>query len=422
MSKNTIPSPTARKARLAVNIFFFTNGMLFSSLVPHFPGIKSDLALSNAAYGLAIAAVPAGAIIAGPAAGFVIRKLGSAATSLLFTAIAACALLLVPFTGSVGALMAAFFLIGVCDSIADVGQNAHGLRVQREYGRSIINSFHAIWSIGAVAGGSLAALAISLGVPRAAHIALAAVITVGGAFLAYTWRLPGADTPATDSQFSDDSVASHAPVAVGESSVSAAQRASVARTVVILAALSLIAIAGALIEDAGSTWAAVYLGDSLGAVASIASLGYIFLVGAQFVGRMLGDRFVDRFGQRIVARAGGALICVGMGLALAFPSVALTIVGFALAGFGSATLVPAAYQGADEIPGLKPGTGLTIVSWLLRLGFLLSPPIVGLVADASSLRLGLLVLPVAGLLVIVCSGVLSNTRATARVDSAESRD
>jgi MFS family permease len=163
---------------------------------------------------------------------------------------------------------------------------------------------------------------------------------------------------------------------------------------------------GSIVEDSGNSWAAVYLSGSLQATAAVAAWGFIALVGAQFVGRLVGDRLVDRFGQRAVARAGGVIVAAGMGLALAVPTVAGTIVGFAAAGFGIATLVPAAMHEADELPGLKPGTGLTVVSWLMRLGFLLSPPVVGAVADATSLRAGLLVVPVAGLLVVVLAGVL----------------
>ncbi|MGN6240888.1 MAG: MFS transporter, partial [Cellulosimicrobium cellulans] len=104
----------------------------------------------------------------------------------------------------------------------------------------------------------------------------------------------------------------------------------------------------------------------------------------------------------------------------AFPTVAGTIAGFAAAGFGTATLVPAAMQQADEVPGLRPGTGLTLVSWLMRLGFLLSPPIVGLVADATSLRAGLLVLPLAGVVVVLLAGVLApRRRSTGRPDAVD---
>jgi len=177
-----------------------------------------------------------------------------------------------------------------------------------------------------------------------------------------------------------------------------------------IAALTLIAIAGTTVEDAGNSWAAVYLSGPLHAAAAVAAWGYIALVGAQFIGRLLGDRLVDRFGQRTVARAGGLIVAAGMGLALLSPSVPGTILGFAAAGFGVATLVPAAMHEADELPGLKRGTGLTVVSWLMRLGFLLSPPLVGAVADATSLRVGLAVVPLAGVLVIALAGVLHARR------------
>ncbi|WP_308197544.1 MFS transporter [Rathayibacter sp. VKM Ac-2927] len=184
------------------------------------------------------------------------------------------------------------------------------------------------------------------------------------------------------------------------------------RVVLLLAALVAVAIAGTLVEDAASTWAAVYLGGSLGATAAVAAYGFVALVGAQFVGRILGDRLVDRFGQRTVLRFGGAIAALGMGAALAFPSVPGTIAGFAAAGFGLATSVPAAMHEADEIRGLRAGTGVTIVSWLMRLGFLLSPPIVGLVADGAGLRVGLLVVPIAGVVAVLLAGVLGRRRTT----------
>jgi hypothetical protein len=122
---------------------------------------------------------------------------------------------------------------------------------------------------------------------------------------------------------------------------------------------------------------------------------------------------VDRFGQRAVARAGGIIAAVGMGTALAVPSIPGTILGFAAAGLGVATLVPAAMHAADELPGLRPGTGLTMVSWLMRVGFLVSPPVVGAIADAASLRAGLFVVPLAGLLVLALSAVLAKRTAAA---------
>jgi MFS family permease len=125
------------------------------------------------------------------------------------------------------------------------------------------------------------------------------------------------------------------------------------------------------------------------------------------VGRLTGDRVVDRYGQQRVALAGGAAITVGMGAALAVPSLATAVLGFGLAGLGVATLVPAVMHTADELPGLAPGLGLTVVSWLLRVGFLVSPAVVGLVADATSLRVALLSAVVAGLGVLLLGRSLS---------------
>ncbi|WP_327112986.1 MFS transporter [Streptomyces sp. NBC_01341] len=393
------PTTADRHARIAVAVLFFTNGALFANLLPRYPQIKADLGLSNAAYGLAVAAFPAGAIAAGPAAGVVVRRLGSARAAVAGTLVTGAGILAAGLADSVALFAGALFLAGAMDAITDVAQNAHGLRVQRRYGRSVINSFHAIWSIGAVTGGSMAAAAIALGLSRGQHLTLSAVVFAVAACVALRFCLSGPDT---------DPVSGSTTDGIPERAAGAAARGR--RTVWVLTALVLIATAGTLVEDAGSSWATLYLSGSLHASVTLAAFGYIALVGAQFIGRSIGDRLVDRFGQRTVARAGGIVAAGGMGLALAVPTVSGTVLGFAAAGFGVATLVPAAMHEADELPGLKPGSGLAIVSWLMRLGFLASPPVVGLVTDATSLRVGLLVVPLAGLLAFLFSGVLRNRR------------
>ncbi|MER6324603.1 MFS transporter [Streptomyces coelicoflavus] len=398
------PAPADRRARVAVAVLFFTNGALFANLLPRYPQIKADLGIGNAAYGLAVAAFPAGAITAGLAAGILVRRFGSARVAVGGTLLTGAGILAAGLADSVAVFAGALFLAGAMDAFTDVAQNAHGLRVQRRYGRSIINSFHAIWSIGAVTGGSMAAAAIALGVPRGPHLLFSAVVFAVAACVALRYCLPGPET--------DTGAAGEAGETDAGDGAASPERAPATglRTGWVLAALVLIATAGTLVEDAGMSWATLYLSDSLHATAALAASGYVALVGAQFVGRIVGDRLVDRFGQRTVARSGALIAAVGMGLALAVPTVPGTVLGFAAAGFGVATLVPAAMHEADELPGLKPGSGLTLVSWLMRLGFLLSPPAVGLVADATSLRVGLLVVPFAGLIVLVCGGVLRSRR------------
>ncbi len=398
-TRQTPASVVDRRARTAVSALFLTNGALYANILPRYPEIKTALGLDNTAYGLTVIAFPIGAILAGLAAAAVIRGLGSAKAAAFGTVFTSLGLLAAGFAPNVWVFAACLLLGGGFDAITDVAQNAHGLRVQRRYGRSILNSFHAVWSIGAVLGGSMAALAIALRLPIGMHLTISAILFSVVSLTALRFCLPGRDDEADEDAVAD----------VDE--MRGAFRAGVSpRIVLVLIALTVIAITGTIVEDAGFTWATLYL-TSLDSPAALAATGFIALVGAQFVGRLIGDRLVDRFGQRAVARAGGAIVAVGMGLALAFPTVPGTILGFAAAGFGVATLVPAAMHEADELPGLRHGTGLTVVSWLMRLGFLLSPPVVGMIADATSIRVGLLLIPVAGIAVIVLAGVLRPRRA-----------
>jgi MFS family permease len=386
-----------RRARRAVAALFLTNGALFANLAPRLPEIKTDLALSNTSYGIVVAAFPAGALAAGLAAGALIRRFTSARLAVVGTV--GIALLTLAAASSTTALLVALalFVGGACDAVVDVAQNTQGLRVQRAHGRSIINSLHGIWSMGAVLGSAMAAGAIALNVPREAHIGATGVLFVAVAATAYRFLLHG-----TDAVESEHDPAAGRPGGVGR------------RVYMTLMLLVVIATAGAVVEDAGSSWATLYLRDDLGAGGAVAVLGYIALLSFQFVGRMIGDRLVDRFGERAVARAGGLVTAAGMGAALLFPSVPTTIAGFAAAGIGIATVIPAAMHAADRLPGLRAGSGLTAVAWLMRMGFVAAPPVVGAIADATSLRIGLLVVPAAGLAVIAAAGALSGRRQPSR--------
>ena len=385
-----------RRARIAVAALFLTNGAIFANLLPRYPEIKTDLALSNALYGAAVAAFSGGALAAGLTAAALIRRFRSSRVAVVGTLGIAVFVVAAGLARTPVVLAAALFVAGASDAITDVAQNAHGLRVQRNYGRSIINSFHAVWAIGAILGGLMGAGAIALHIPRATHLAIAAALFSAVVLVAYPYLLPGPDH--------DDHPS--AGTAGGEGA-----GVGVYATLV---ALVIIAIAGATVEDAGSSWATLYLRDSLGAPPAIAVFGYVALVGFMFIGRLSGDRLVDRFGERAVARAGGFIAAVGMSLALALPSVPATVAGFAAAGLGVATLIPAAIHGADNLRGLRPGTGLTAVTWLMRVGFFGAPLVVGVIADATSLRVGLLSVPVAGVVVMALAGALSTRRQSAR--------
>jgi MFS family permease len=388
------PSARLRRARAAVGGCFFVNAVLYANLIPRFPEVKADLGLSNSALGAALAALPLGALLAGLSSAPLIRRFGSARVAGGGLAVLAAAVWAAAAAPNWPTLAGALLVAGALDAIVDVAQNAHGLRVQRGYGRSILNAFHGIWSIGAVTGGLLGSAAAGLGIPLPVHLGVVALTFGLPALFGSRALLPGPD----DGERGD-----------GAAVHDAAGRAAPRSPVLTMAALGVLAACGAFVEDSGGSWSALYLRDELASGAAAAGLGFVALSAAMTVGRLTGDRAVDRFGQRRVVRAGGLLTAGGMGLALALPSIPTTVLGYGLAGLGVATLVPAVYHAADELPGLRPGLGLAVVNWLLRIGFLVSPPLVGVLADAISLRVALLTVVAAGLGALVLGRVLRPT-------------
>ncbi len=373
-----------------------SNGLVWANLAPRYPEIRTSIGLTYGEFGTAVMFGGLGALALGLTAAALIRRFTSARVGVTAMIAMAGAAALVPLApnGIVFALL--LFALGAIDSWVDVAQNSHGLRVQREYGRTIVNSFHAMWSVGAVLGGLMGGVAAGLKIPVAVHLAGVAVLLIAVNLYGYQLLLRGPEP--------------ESPVTPGETKQRAFPRVSRAVWVT-LGMLSLVAIAGAWVEDSGISWSASYLFDELGAGATVASFGFVALMAMHFVGRMVGDRLTDLYGQRTVVRVGGLITAVGMGLALAFPSIPLTIIGFGLAGLGVATTIPAAMHAADELPGFRNGTGLTIVSWALRVGFILSPFVVGIIADATSLRTGLGLVVVAGVVLAILAQAMSNSRA-----------
>lgn len=387
------PDPATRRARVAVAVLFLVNGAVIANVVPRIPEVKDALGLSNTALGLALAAFPLGALLAGPAVTAVVARWGSARVAVGATLLTAADVLVVAQARSWAVLAAGFLLAGMLDVAADVAQNAQGMRVQRIYRRSILNALHGVWSIGAVAGGGLGALAAGAGVPLTLHLAAVAVVFGGLTLAASVHLLPGRD-PAP-------------PSSTGAQAHGAGMPGRRRAVLVLLLPLGLIATFAAVLEDSAASWGAVYLRGELGTGPAVAGLAFIALQGAQTVGRLAGDRTVTRWGEARVARAGGLLAAAGATVALLAPVPAVAVAGFGAAGLGVATLIPSAMRVADDLPGLPRGAGLTVISSMFRIGGLLSPPLVGAVADAHGLRVGLAAVPLAGLAAAVLARFLA---------------
>lgn len=413
-----------RRARLAVSLIFFLNGASFCAILPRYPELKAHLHLTNGAFGLAVGVGPVGGLIAGLAAAWLMRRFGSALVSVALQVFASTVHLLIYTSGSWLWFAGALFVAAAGDSITDIAMNAHGMRVERRYRRSIMNSYHGWWSLGAVAGGLLGSLCAQLHVPLWAQGVGGLIVFGALAIWSFRWLLPGHD--ATE-RTSEPALAGVAPGSAQDVEVvteSGKARPSAPmltmRAFGLLVCLGLLLVFSGATEDAGNTWGALFMTSTFAAGPFVAGLAFVCLQGAQTIGRFIGDGVVNRLGDRLTARIGAVVAGVGMSLALLFPSVPMALVSFAMAGLGIATLFPAAYRAADEMDGARHGVGITLVGWLARIGFFASPPVIGALADALSLQRALWLVPLYAVGILVFAGALSGRTTAADSVSATS--
>ena len=400
-SPGTRRSPDLLRARAGVCLVFLANGLGFANLVPRFPEIVVGLGLSKSDFGQAVAAASVGALVAGLAASWLISRLTSAKVASLGMLVVALALLGAGLARSWVALAVCLLVVGGTDSIVDVAQNAHGLRVQRRWGASIVTSFHASWSLGAVLGAAMGQAMAGAGVGLGTHMVLTAAVLLvlsTGPLLA-GWFLPGHDRDDRDPDRIKE--LDDAP----EVRSATSSRRSRPVTILVLIVVGLLCAASMFPEDVAMNWSSLLLSEQ-GAGAGHVGLGLVALQGTMIVGRLVGDRIIDAVGQRAVIAWGGALVTLGMSIALLVSAVPGTLLGKAISGAGCAVAVPVTYSAADDVEGLPPGLGLTIVSWLARLAGLLAPPVVGQLADDHGLWVALAYGLLGGFIMVSCWPVL----------------
>ncbi|WP_022873589.1 MFS transporter [Nesterenkonia alba] len=378
---NGRPRPL-RRARWAAMAAFATNGALPASLLARYAEVKDALGLTPALFGLLVVGFGLGGALALHFPGAVSRQLGVARSASFGTVWMGGWLLLAVIGVQIGnpwVTLVGLVCAGAGDAVVDVAQNSQGIRVQQAYRRSLLNSMHAGWSIGAAAGGGVGTAAAVLGVPLTVHMAVWGAVCILVMAISARFFLPGAGPmPEAPDGSSGE-----------EQRTTPAARPTRRRLAVILLPLVFVALAGISVEDIGNNWSAVLLSAERDMPASSAGIGLTVLLSAQFMGRMVGDRVIDWLGSRRTLVVSLAAVVAGLLGSAWAPTVALTLVGLALAGLGCAVTVPIAFARADAVPGLPDHSGVTLVSWAMRSVTLTLSPVIGLITELSALPVAL---------------------------------
>ncbi len=364
-ASHSTPSAIA-SAAWALRAQFFVSGALLATWGVHVPTVKAHFGLGERALGLAMLASGVGALLALMQAGRLVGRFGPRAVSAV-TGLACCLLIagLIAFD-RYGALVALLLAFGVVASLFDVSINAEATEIERLTGRALMSGFHGMFSLGGMAGAAAgSALTGGAGMPAGQHLALAAVV---GAALVVAGCLGMLRSTAAGSE-------------------SGGPRLSLPRGPLFL--VGLLAAMGLMAEGALYDWSVLYMKQALLSDAGTAALAYASFSGAMAAGRFGGDAVRARVSSVPLLRASGWLAAAGMALALLVPHPGVALAGFALVGLGLSNVVPILFSSAAKVPGVTPAHGIAAVSSIGYLGMMAGPPVIGFIAESTSLTTGL---------------------------------
>jgi MFS family permease len=369
-----MPCEADRRARVATTLIFFLTGFVYAAWATRIPAIKADLDLTAGALGLAILGLEAGAIAGLPAGGALAARAGSRTALRVGFAAYPAALFGVALAPTLPALAVALAAMAAASSVVDVAMNAQGIELERRYRRPLLSGLHAGHPFGLVVGGLAGSAAAAAGLSVSAHLGAVAVVGLA-AGIGATFRL------------------------VGDAAPPGARR-TFGRPGGPLLGLGLIAFCAFLLDGAAYNWSAVHLSSEHGAGAGLAAGAFTLFSLTLAVGRLFGDRLVERLGRVRVVQGCGAVAAAGSALAIAAPAAGPSLAGWALFGSGLAALAPTVLGAAPAAGRGSPAASIAAVTTVGYLGSFTGPPLVGVLAEAGSLSAAL------GLLVVVSGGMV----------------
>lgn len=352
---------------------FFANGALFANWVTRVPAVKDALDTTTGPLGVALLGIGVGSLISMPFSGRLCQRYGSA-TVVTASGLAIATVLLGPaLAGEVAVLGVMLLFYGASFGLLDVAMNVQAVIVVKRVDRPIMPMFHAAFSAGGLAGAGTGGLAAAADLDPLPHFALVGVAVAATVLWAHRHLLP--DEPEPEPEPGTD-----AATAAG----TGGQRHKV-RFNAFVVGVGALAACAALGEGAMADWTALFLRDVRDVDAGPAAAGFAAFSVAMTAGRLGGERAIERLGQVRVLQLGGTLAAVGVVLAVAVPSPVTGVAGFLLVGLGLSCGFPLAISAAGESGTGSGSAEIAAVSVIGYLGFLLGPPMVGLLAEVVGL-------------------------------------
>jgi len=377
--------PRISSYRIAIVLVFFVNGFLYANCTARLPELKDYFNVPDGVLGTMLFGTALGALAAMPLTGWLATRYNSGKLMIGCGILFCCMVPLIPLSPNVWTGRTFFLLTGFFSGAMDITMNGQAVFVERAYGRTIMSSFHAAFSIGMALGAGSGALFARYHYGVGPHLWVVALGCIG---------LLAALSP---------TVLRSQPASPGP----AADKGRARRIPLLIWLIAIIGFCGMTGEGSMVDWSALYLHSVAGQSTAFSALGVGSFATAMTIGRLFGDRLIETTGKQTLLFGSCVAAIAGLATALLFVSPWTALAGFFLVGLGLSNIVPIAYSAAGNIPGLDPAAGIAIASTIGYSGFFVSPPTIGYLADGFGLRIGLCFVLALLLLMLVFIGLLT---------------
>ncbi|MEN9324756.1 MAG: hypothetical protein RL414_510 [Actinomycetota bacterium] len=363
-----LTSQAVNKARTATTVAFIINGFLVGAFIARVPDFKEILSITDGQLGLTLFCSSIGLLVSLGPTGRLAANHGSSRVAFPATVGLAISTILVGTSQSLWQLASTLFLFGFFLGAQDVSMNAHSVAVEHQMNKRIMSTFHATFSLGALAGGLIGGLLSQLQVSILTHATGVSLLAILLALYFRSWWLK----PEID--------------------IHPIEKKRNRKRPGIFWALGLIVMCGQVGEGAAGDWGGILTRTEFGASPFVSTLPYIFFAITMVTGRFFGDRLATRFGAKPLIIASGLTSACGLSGGLLLGGVTGIILGWIFLAAGSSIVLPLIFSTAGKMAKerfsdrMAPSEGMAMVSGVAYFGFLAGPPVIGFLSDLISLR------------------------------------
>lgn len=367
--------------RISIFYFYFIMGLIFASWASRIPDIKTNLNLSDGQLGQVLFAMPLGQLMMMVVSGYLVNKFGSRIILIFAMILYGIILTFIALASNFAMLFFALFLFGIASNMANIAVNTQAVSLEALYKRNIMSSFHGLWSLGGLTGGILGAIFAETTFSIFTHFTIILVLGIVGIIFFSKDLLP------QDIKSLDEGKTKKTKFKLDSAII----------------ILGLIGFGSMFCEGTMFDWSSVYFSTIIKPDEAFVRMGYIASMGAMTFGRFVADRFVNKYDASKVLKFCGILITSGLLLATISPGLIVSTFGFLLIGLGVSSIVPICYSTAGKLKTISASIAITAVSSISFLGFMIGPPLIGLVSEATDLRIALMLASVFGILILFLS-------------------